>query len=218
MSNPQDATPDLKPIIDDLAMRSFASIMLDLPADVRAAALARMEAEAPQLHEQVQRHIGLMTRCQEAITAEEVSPFVIKKSFLLEFLAHATPEDAPQRQATARLTARVVDSKGKLGTPELLFLDPFFRLGLNVTVRDGRKWDAIAERLPQPVVVKKAGEEAGQPGKIVGKYVCKAKDIPDFVTAIMHAPERLYDRMKAAYGESWTPENEVTVLFFTLDD
>lgn len=183
--------PDLRQLLADNAVGHMADALLGLSAYVRDAALARMKAEAPVIYEKV------TARLKEA---------------------HMQGLGEP------RFSTLAINAQGKLGTPELLFLDPFFRLGLNVTVRDGRKWDEIAERLPQPVVIKRTGDgRACGTGKIIGKMVCKASDIPDFALSHEHSatcrtPEGLYAGMKAAYGESWTPDREVTVLFFTLDD
>lgn len=111
---------------------------------------------------------------------------------------------------------------------KLLFMDPTF-FGedgkIQVTVRDGHKWNDIVYCLPYIADIYKTGEEDRKLGEatIVGKMVLNADDIPDEVLKLEHSPscrtaDGLFAAMRRAYGEDWESDREVTVLFFEFLD
>ncbi len=101
----------------------------------------------------------------------------------------------------------------------LLFKNPTFHKGVNVTVRDGLKWDMIVDQLPKSVPFGETDGEVLGTAMIIGKMVMPASTVPDEVLSLEHdescrSLEGLIEGMQRAYGESWSPSNTVTVLFF----
>jgi hypothetical protein len=105
---------------------------------------------------------------------------------------------------------------------DLLFMNPVFHDGINVTVRNGLKWDGLVTSLPFPVFVKRTGDDhVVSLANIVGKIVLQAKHIPPSILGLehdgaCHNPDGLEEAMKFAYGEEWSAEEKVTVLFFVI--
>lgn len=103
---------------------------------------------------------------------------------------------------------------------ELFFLNPQLHFGVNVTVRNGRKWDTLVDKLPFQVVIKKTGDDAVlYQAEIVGKMILPCNEIPEDILLLEHDDnctdsEGLVLAMKRAYGEDWQENSEVTVLFF----
>jgi hypothetical protein len=101
----------------------------------------------------------------------------------------------------------------------LKFKSPVFQPGVNITVRDGAKWDMLVDQLPKDVVIEnEAGEAIGR-GKIIGKMVIPFQSIPEEILKLEHDQsaqnfEGLKAAMENAYGANWTPSGVVTVLFF----
>lgn len=105
----------------------------------------------------------------------------------------------------------------------LEFMNPMFRKGINVTVRDGLKWDMKIDMLPKRFEVRQTNNIPilGY-ATVIGKMVCKAIDIPKKVLELEHDPNcmahmGLFISMRRAYGDNWNPNGEVTVLFFTYE-
>lgn len=105
---------------------------------------------------------------------------------------------------------------------DLLFLDPEFLDGINITVRRGRKWDDIVHRLPYLVDLKETGDdEVLGRAEIVGKMVVRFADLAgeEELLWLEHAEDctsydGLLDAMCDAYGDDFSEDEEVTVLFF----
>lgn len=106
---------------------------------------------------------------------------------------------------------------------KLLFREPEFSGGgIQITVRNGHKWDDIVTHLPFLVDVYETGREDKILGEacIVGKMITRVCDLPPSLLALEHSPScrdrfGLCQAMQNAYGPDWDPYNDdVTVLFF----
>lgn len=102
---------------------------------------------------------------------------------------------------------------------DLLFLNPVFHSGLNISVRNGIKW--MKADVGDQLFIKKTGsEKVVCTGTLKGKAYIPFKLIPDEWLANEHDPdcrtrEGLLRGMKLAYHD-FTEENFVTVLLFTV--
>ena len=103
---------------------------------------------------------------------------------------------------------------------DLLFLNPVFHDGLNITVRNGDKWMKVS--VGDQLLIKKTGsEKVIYTGTLVGKAHIPFKLIPDAWLANEHDPDcrtrdgLLRNGMIPAYPD-FTEENYVTVLLFTI--
>jgi hypothetical protein len=101
----------------------------------------------------------------------------------------------------------------------LKFGNPTFHPGVNVTVRNGLKWDMLVDQLPKDVVIAGADDAPIGRGKIIGKMVIPFQSIPEEILKMEHdETARNFDGLKAAmktaYGRDWSSSDVVTVLFF----
>lgn len=101
------------------------------------------------------------------------------------------------------------------------FANPQFRPGVNVTVRDGVKWDMKVDRLPKTFEIGQTDGPTVGRAWIIGKMVVPAQSIPLEVLLLNHdpscrEPDGLVRGMRAAYGPTWNPSSQVTVLFFVV--
>jgi hypothetical protein len=109
---------------------------------------------------------------------------------------------------------------------KLMFNNPRFERGLNVTVRLGSKWNAYyyGNRSVDTFKVELAtseGETIGH-GKIEYVELRYFTDIPPTILELEHDPacrnlRGLYDELKKAYGETFTVRSTVSVVYFTVD-
>jgi len=104
---------------------------------------------------------------------------------------------------------------------DLLFLEPVFHPGLNVTVRNGDKW--MKADVGDDLLIKKTGEDKIiHTGMLLGKAYVPFKLIPDEWLAHEHDPkcltrEGLFEHgMKPAYPD-FTEDDFVTVLLLVID-
>lgn len=104
---------------------------------------------------------------------------------------------------------------------DLLFQYPVFEdYGVQVTVRNGNKWNETITRLPQRVTVKGVNGELSKPADVLGKMVLHSVDaIPQHILDLEHDPtcrnlDGLKKVLKGVYGDDWKSDSEVTVLFF----
>lgn len=106
------------------------------------------------------------------------------------------------------------------GMKKLLFSNPVFHDGINVTCRNGYKW---ADSLGEIVKVAETGnEEEWHYGLILGVLTCKLNKIPETVLAMEHDPscrtsEGLIAEMKRVYGDDLPEDAPTTVLFFEFE-
>ncbi len=103
---------------------------------------------------------------------------------------------------------------------ELLFINPVFHKGINVTVRNGDKW--MKAGVNDEVVIKKTGnDQVIYTATVVGKAYIPFKLISDEWLMKEHDPNcqnregLLLYGMKPAYP-NFTEDNYVTVLFFNI--
>lgn len=105
----------------------------------------------------------------------------------------------------------------------LLFTNPVFHNGINVTCRSGYKW---ADSLGEIVKIEETGNEGERPGRyghILGVMTVKLNKIPETVLAMEHDPscrtqEGIIKEMKRVYGEDLPEDAPTTVLFFELEN
>jgi hypothetical protein len=112
---------------------------------------------------------------------------------------------------------------------QLMFANPVFHQGLNVTVRLGNKWLKFFEDQQnnqfnyRPVSIELAtpdGEKVGE-GQIEAVRLTSFVDISDEVLDLEHDNRcrdwsGLYNEMKVVYGDQFIADSEVTVVFFTV--
>lgn len=116
--------------------------------------------------------------------------------------------------------AEMLNEKYGPGTKMLLFSNPVFHDGINVTCRNGYKW---AESLGEIVRVAETGnEENWRYGLILGVLTCKLNKIPETVLAMEHDPscrtqEGIITEMKRVYGDDLADDAGTTVLFFEFE-
>lgn len=103
---------------------------------------------------------------------------------------------------------------------ELLFLNPVFHVGLNVTVRNGDKW--MRAGINDQLLIKQTGiDKIIYTATLIGKALIPFKLIPDEWLANEHDPNcrnrkgLLLYGMQPAYPD-FTEDNRVTVLFFQI--
>jgi hypothetical protein len=100
---------------------------------------------------------------------------------------------------------------------QLLFSNPVFHDGINVTVRRGYKWaDAMGEVVD---VVDTDGEREPVMAQILGVLTTKLNTIPESILQHEHDPNcrTLYGiakEMRNVYGDDVKDDEPVTVLFF----
>jgi hypothetical protein len=103
----------------------------------------------------------------------------------------------------------------------LLFSNPKFHAGTNVTVRDGDKW---AKSLGQEVILKDADtDEAYGHADIVGVMHDSIGEIPDGVLRLEHdkdctSTRGIWKEMERVYERAFGFKDKVTVLFFRVRD
>jgi hypothetical protein len=99
----------------------------------------------------------------------------------------------------------------------LLFSNPVFHTGLNVTCRNGFKW---AESLNQVVEVRDTDETTNYGlGYISGVLTLPLNQIPEEILKFEHDPscrtsEGIITEMRNVYGEGLKEDSPTTVLFF----
>lgn len=103
----------------------------------------------------------------------------------------------------------------------LLFSNPVFHSGINVTVRNGYKWaDALGN-------IVNVGDTDGladlRPAHILGVLTTKLNKIPESILAQGHDPscrtlDGIITEMKRVYGDDLADDAPVTVLFFEFGD
>ena len=102
---------------------------------------------------------------------------------------------------------------------ELLFQNPVFNNGLNVTVRNGDKW--MKANIGDSLVIKETGkDEVIETGTVVGKALLPAKLVPESLLQYEHDSScrnlvGLITEMKRIYS-SFSEDSMVTVLLFNL--
>lgn len=102
----------------------------------------------------------------------------------------------------------------------LLFTNPVFHKGINVTCRNGYKW---AQSLGSIVKIAETGnEDSWRYGHILGVLVCNLNKIPEGILALEHDPscrtsEGIITEMKRVYGEDLPEDAPTTVLMFEFE-
>lgn len=107
---------------------------------------------------------------------------------------------------------------------ELLFRNPIFNMGLNVTIRNGDKWRKVNigdKLLLKGVESKNNIIEAEKTGTLVGKALLPFHLIPNDLLKYEHdpacrTPAGLLAEMKRVYPD-FSYSNVVTVILFTLN-
>ncbi len=104
---------------------------------------------------------------------------------------------------------------------DLLFTNPTFREGINVTVRDGDKW---AKELGRDVMLKDTdSDEALGFAEVVGVLTTNIGDIPDNILKLEHdkdctSTRGIWREMESVYSKAFGFYDKVTVLFFRRRD
>lgn len=104
---------------------------------------------------------------------------------------------------------------------ELLFMNPKFHDGINVTVRLGDKWK---NALGEDVILKETdSDETYGVGEIVGTYYDSIGEIPDGILKLEHDKDctnvrGIWRVMEETYDRSFSFYEKVTVLFFKRTD
>jgi len=99
----------------------------------------------------------------------------------------------------------------------LLFSNPVFHKGVNVTCRNGYKW---ADAMNEIVNVEDTdGTTHYGEAFILGVMTCKLNKIPECILSLEHDPScqtntGLITEMKRVYGESLSEDAPTTVLIF----
>lgn len=105
----------------------------------------------------------------------------------------------------------------------MLFQNPVFNKGLNVTVRNGSKWMKV--EIGDTLLIKGVSEESSateidQIGTLAGKALLPMRFVPDVFLIYEHDPycrtrDGLLAEMKKVY-QDFSENNIVTVLLFYL--
>jgi len=102
---------------------------------------------------------------------------------------------------------------------ELLFQNPVFQQGINVTVRNGDKWMKV--NIGDELVIKETGkDEVIVSGKVIGKALLPASLCPTELLFYEHDPNcrcvsGLIKVMENIYP-NFAPNNLVTIIIFEL--
>lgn len=101
---------------------------------------------------------------------------------------------------------------------KLLFQNPIFHEGLNVTVRDGHKWENKYDDEVVEVQLEDTQGKVYGTAKLVGAVSCKFYDVKDTWLQLEHDPDcktlaGLFKAMQSAYPD-FEMNDPVTVLFF----
>lgn len=102
---------------------------------------------------------------------------------------------------------------------ELLFQNPVFHAGLNVTVRNGDKW--MKANIGDSLAIKETGKDKViKVGVVVGKALLPAKFIPESLLQYEHDLSchnlmGLLTEMKRIYPD-FSKNSLVTILFFLI--
>lgn len=102
---------------------------------------------------------------------------------------------------------------------ELLFQNPVFNSGLNVTCRNGDKWMKV--NIGDSLAIKETGkDQVIATGTVLGKALLPAKLIPESLLYYEHDPscrnlDGLLCEMKRVYP-GFSEDSMVTVLLFNL--
>lgn len=109
----------------------------------------------------------------------------------------------------------------------LKFKNPIFHDGLNVTVRLGTKWDKFFYKHnsnldPKGVMLADENNNTVKPGVIEAVNVNYFTKISNATLKLEHDPlcrdlNGLYKAMKAAYGDRFTANSLVTIVFFSVN-
>lgn len=103
---------------------------------------------------------------------------------------------------------------------QLLFQNPIFHDGINVTVRSGYKWaNALGEIVD---VVSTDGKREPVMGHILGVLTTKLNKIPESILIHEHDPacrdlNGITTEMRRVYGGELKDDAPVTVLFFEFE-
>ena len=103
----------------------------------------------------------------------------------------------------------------------LMFSNPVFHKGINVTCRNGYKWsDAMGELVN---IEDSDGETYYGKAHILGVLVCKLNKIPEGILAMEHDPscrtqEGIITEMKRVYGDDLKEDAPTTVLMFEFEN
>ena len=103
----------------------------------------------------------------------------------------------------------------------LLFNNPKFHDGINVTVRAGDKWK---KSIGEEVVLKDADtDEAYAHADIIGTMYDVLGEVPDGVLRLEHdkdctSTRGIWREMERAYDRAFSFRDKVTVLFFRIRD
>ena len=103
----------------------------------------------------------------------------------------------------------------------LLFSNPVFHNGINVTCRNGYKWSDAQGELVH-VKDSDSDEDYGM-AHILGVLTCKLDKIPEEVLTLEHDPscrtrEGIIAEMKRVYGKELRRDAPTTVLFFEFEN
>jgi len=104
---------------------------------------------------------------------------------------------------------------------QLLFSNPVFHDGINVTVRNGYKWaDAMGEIVD---VVDTDGEIEPVMAHVLGALTTQLNKIPESILQHEHDPkcrtlEGITKEMRNIYGDDLAEDAPVTVLFFEFGE
>lgn len=104
---------------------------------------------------------------------------------------------------------------------KLLFSNPVFHDGINVTVRNGYKWaDSLGE-----IVEVVDTEQTQEPtmAHVLGVLITKMNKIPESILQHEHDPscrtiKGITTEMRRVYGEDLKDDAPVTVLFFEFEN
>lgn len=102
---------------------------------------------------------------------------------------------------------------------ELLFMNPVFHPGMNVTVRNGDKW--MKANVGDRLIIKETDKkDVLKHGRVVGKAHIPFKMVPEKWLDYEHDPschtyDGLLNEMKRVYS-GFSEENYVVVLLFEL--
>ncbi|MEK7191970.1 MAG: hypothetical protein AAB646_00440 [Patescibacteria group bacterium] len=102
---------------------------------------------------------------------------------------------------------------------ELLFQNPVFHQGLNVTVRNGDKW--MRPNVGDKLSIKETGKDAViSEGVVIGKALLPIRLVPETLLQYEHDPScrnltGLLTEMKRVYPD-FSEDSLVTVLLFNL--
>lgn len=136
-----------------------------------------------------------------------------------DLLEDKLPMTQPLAEKLSQVLGVSVELCLNLGRKLLEAYNPVYRKGIQNTIRNGLKWSEVP--IGQGLLLAKTGGPIVVEATVVGSLYMRARDVVDDIIKLNHDPaaqtrDGLYRAMRLAYGEEWSDDSFVTVLFFEV--